>query len=125
MDRKKLYRQNGADIFVAAIILALSITPLFSFNKAAVTGASAYIYEGGKLVKQADMSVDGSYAAGNVEIQIESKRVRVFKSDCPHQICRHTGWISSPAQTIVCVPNKVLVEIRNNGEAQELNAVSY
>ena len=125
MGDKRMYRVNISDVVIAIMVVALSITPLFSFNKTAATGASAYIYEDGQLVKKADMSVDAVYTVKNVEIQVADRKIRVLKSDCPHQICAHTGWISSPAQTIVCVPNKVLVEIKNNGKGQELDAVSY
>jgi hypothetical protein len=36
----------------------------------------------------------------------------------------HTGAISNPAQTIVCVPNRILVEIAAE-KPSALNAVSY
>ena len=51
--------------------------------------------------------------------------VRVLNSNCPRQICRHAGTITQPSQTLVCVPNKVLVEIASGSGDSELNAVSY
>jgi len=125
MDKKKMYRVNAADIVIALIVIALSITPLFSFNKAPAAGATVNIYEDGRLVKHADLSIDAIYKVKNEEIQVAGKRVRMKKSDCLHQICVNQGWISSPAQTIVCVPNKILVEIKNNSGVQDLDAVSY
>jgi hypothetical protein len=125
MDKKKMYRLNAADMAVAVLVIALSIAPLFSFNKKPAAGALVNIYEDGRMVKQAELSIDAVYKVKNVEIQVEAKKVRILRSDCPHQICVHTGWISSPAQTIVCVPNKVLVEIKNNSGVQGLDAVSY
>jgi hypothetical protein len=125
MTDKRMYKPNIADIVAAVAIVALSITPLFSFSRPSSSGVSAFIYEDGKLVKQADLSVDAVYKVKNMEIQVENRKIRVLKSDCHHQICAHTGWISSSAQTIVCVPNKVLVEVRDNGSNQGLNAVSY
>ena len=124
MDKKRMYRVNIADIAIAVLVIALSITPLFSFNKTAPAGSTLNIYEDGRLVKQADLSVNAEYKVKNVEIQVMDKKARITKSDCPHQICVHEGWISTPAQTLVCVPNKILVEIKSNG-VQELDAVSY
>jgi hypothetical protein len=124
VDKKRMYRLNLSDIAVAVIVMAVSITPLFSFNKAPASGATVNIYEDARLVKQADLSTDAIYKVKNEEIQVAGKKVRMLKADCPHQLCVSQGWISTPAQTIVCVPNKILVEITNNG-AQELDAVSY
>ncbi len=59
-----------------------------------------------------------------MEIEVKEGRIRVLKSDCPQKICVQTGWISKPGQTIICVPNKVLIEIVGISNA-EYNAVSY
>ncbi|MCP4353717.1 MAG: NusG domain II-containing protein, partial [Desulfobacterales bacterium] len=46
---------------------------------------------------------------------IETKQggIRIKKSDCPRQICVNTGWIKTPGRIIVCVPNKILIEIKS------------
>ena len=35
----------------------------------------------------------------------------VLYADCPDQICVHTGWIDQEHDMIVCMPNKVVVQI--------------
>ena len=40
-------------------------------------------------------------------------------SNCKNQICVHTGEISDKGETIVCLPNYVIVEIIGNGEGGE------
>lgn len=37
---------------------------------------------------------------------------------CPAQICSHMGRISKPGQVILCVPNKLIVEIARVGSLQ-------
>ena len=126
MKRNGLYRLNTADIVIAAIVITVSITPLlYSFNRQKSAAANiANIYQDNKLVKQVAMGKDSVYKFKNMEIEVNRRRVRIAKSDCARQVCVHTGWISSPAQTIVCVPNKVLVEIPGGGAGQ-YDAVSY
>lgn len=46
-----------------------------------------------------------------VEVEVKGGKVRVAESDCPRRVCVRTGWISRPGQTIVCVPNRLLVEV--------------
>ncbi|KUO76865.1 MAG: hypothetical protein APF77_21525 [Clostridia bacterium BRH_c25] len=45
---------------------------------------------------------DGAVKMEEMEIEI-----------CPQKICSETGWISKPYETIVCLPNKIVVSIEN------------
>lgn len=125
MKKNALYRTNIADVLIAVIVIAVSVTPLFSFyGYKPGPGDTANIYRESRLAKQLDMGQDQVYRFDNLLIEIKGKKLRIAGSKCPRQICVHTGAISSPGQTIVCVPNKVLVEIRGGGAAQ-YDAVSY
>lgn len=46
-------------------------------------------------------------------LEIKQGRVRLLpigdKALCPRGICAHTGWISRNYQSIVCVPNRIIV----------------
>jgi len=53
-------------------------------------------------------------------LEISGGRVRMLpmKEDlCPRGICSHTGWISRGFQSIVCVPNRIVVSF--TGEKDE------
>ncbi len=32
---------------------------------------------------------------------------------CPEKVCSETGWISKSYETIVCLPNRIAVNIEN------------
>ena len=61
---------------------------------------------------------------GRMQLEIKDSRVRVLNSDCPHHICKNMGWIKYNGETIVCVPNQVLIEIKSKGPAV-IDAVAY
>ncbi len=42
-------------------------------------------------------------------VQTKNGAVRVEESTCKNKICVHTGWISKDGQSIVCVPNRVII----------------
>lgn len=44
-------------------------------------------------------------------IEIGDQRVRVIEADCPDQIDVKQGYISQPHELIVCLPNRLVVEI--------------
>ena len=56
------------------------------------------------------------------KITIKDGTVQMAYSDCKNQICVNDGQISKTNQSIVCLPNKVLVEI--TGGEEEVDAIS-
>ncbi len=48
---------------------------------------------------------------GNIIIEIKDNRVRVKKSDCPDKLCVKKGWIKNPGEFIICMPNKMVIQI--------------
>ncbi len=44
-------------------------------------------------------------------VQIADGRVRVEHSDCPDQVCVHSGWLSRSGQAAACVPADVCVRL--------------
>lgn len=60
--------------------------------------------------------------SGPITVEVvPGKGVHVSDSNCPAKICVHTGWAHKPGEKIVCLPNKLLVEVE--GEGQEYDAV--
>ena len=57
-------------------------------------------------------------------VSIKDKKVHMEYSDCRNQICVHTGEITRPGDTIVCLPNYVIVEITGSeGGGEEDDSV--
>lgn len=54
----------------------------------------------------------GAAREHNAVLEISAGRVRMLPMEaelCPRGICFHTGWISRGYQSIVCVPNRIVV----------------
>lgn len=82
------------------------------------SGTVARITFNGNVVSEIDLSaVDGSSSfivtgeAGSNTIAVEQGRIRVTEADCPDHVCVNQGWISDSALPIVCLPNKLVIEI--------------
>jgi hypothetical protein len=58
------------------------------------------------------------------EIEIKDKRVRVVDSPCEKKICVRTGWIHKPYQTIICVPNRVVIRLLGSDDDDELDGIT-
>ena len=59
---------------------------------------------------------------GNSVIHIENRSVWFESSDCPDQVCVHTGKLTHAGQISVCLPNKVIVKLI--GQQNELDAIA-
>jgi len=57
---------------------------------------------------------------GDVVIEVEGERIRVVEENSPFHLCSKQSWIKETYETIVCLPNKVVIEIE---AATDLDAV--
>lgn len=77
-----------------------------------------------------DKQVEIPFGAENEHtavLEISGGRVRMLPIDqdlCPRGICSHTGWISREYQSIVCVPNRIVVSFSERQE-DNVDGVTY
>ena len=79
----------------------------------------------GELVKEIKLNQVGASFSFTVTgasgltntILVEKGRIRVEEADCPDQICVDQGFISDGTVPIVCLPNRLVIEIVGGGEA--------
>ena len=61
-----------------------------------------------RLTEEMTVTVEGDY---HLTILLDRDGVRVAESDCPGQDCVHTGTITRAGQSIVCLPEQVVVQL--------------
>ena len=54
-----------------------------------------------------NLKLNGS--KGNVILNIENKKARVISSSCTHKTCVNSGSIAFSGESIVCIPNELLI----------------
>ena len=55
--------------------------------------------------------IDGYHGGSNVLV-IEDGSAFLESASCPDKLCVHMGKINKVGQSIICLPNKVVIEIR-------------
>lgn len=59
-----------------------------------------------------------------LHVSFANGEVRVARADCPTQDCVHTGAISRPGQSIVCLPARIILQLeRADGAGGGVDAV--
>ena len=56
--------------------------------------------------------------------EIKNGEVRMIDADCPDKICVHSRAISKAGESIVCLPNNVILKITNGSEDPNIDAIS-
>ena len=65
-----------------------------------------------RLTEELTVLVEGTY---HLTVTLDKTGVRVAESDCPGQDCVHTGTITRAGQSIVCLPEQVVVQLSGGG----------
>jgi hypothetical protein len=123
--KKEMYKATYYDYLLAAVIVILSASPLLSFVKPSGAPSKAVIYRNNTAIGQIELKDDAVINVGEMQIEVKGKKVRVLKTDCPNKICKHAGWISSPGQSLICLPNKVVVEIPVDHKNGKYDVITY
>ena len=74
------------------------------------------------LAQAEDQTFTVTYGGRSNEIEIRDHQIRVKAADCPDQICVHQGYISDGSQPIVCLPNRLIIQIQGGGDALDAAA---
>lgn len=118
LENKKLL----SDIILIAVILIVSLSVLLIVFLTREEGNTVVVYVDGDKVAEYPLSVDGVYYLNNGTntLVIEDGVAYMRDATCPDKFtgngCVNTGKISYVGQKIVCLPNKLIVEIVGEGE---------
>lgn len=103
----------GDWIILAAILLLAGGLALFLFF-----GGQGKTYcvirQSRAIIKVLPMDMDTAFVVvGRYEntVEIQDHQVRVVHSTCPNGICAASGSIDKAGQSIICLPNEVVVEL--------------
>lgn len=116
-------------IIIILIVIALgsSAIPYINSHKS-YNSKYVEIEVKGKLFKKLPLDNNSSEKItvetdlGTNVIEISNGKVRVIDADCPDKICIQDGAISTPGSMLVCLPHKVVVQIKGqNTEADDLS----
>lgn len=69
-----------------------------------------------RLTEEMTVTVEGDY---HLTILLDRNGVRVAESDCPGRDCVHTGVITRAGQSIVCLPEQVVVQLSGGGSGPD------
>lgn len=119
MQKKSLgKRKTVADIVLIVLLLLIGLSVFLCIEIFREPGAVVRVYVDGEAVAEYPLSSDGEYSlnGGSNILVIEGGEAYVRYATCPDGLCIGQGKISRTGEQIVCLPNRVMVEVFGAGE---------
>ena len=113
------FRKGDWGVIVLVILLAVAAGIVFFPRQQDSQNAAVQIYEDGVLTGEYPLSQDRVLELGGEyhnTVTIQDGKVAITDSDCPGQDCVHSGWISGPGRSLVCLPNRVEIRITGSSD---------
>ncbi|GAA0114616.1 NusG domain II-containing protein [Clostridium senegalense] len=113
------------DIIIIVILFFISFIPylVFYVNNSGAISEQVYavVTSDGKVFKE--IRLDNH--VGEEEFKLETKngyniikvmdnKIGIIDSDCKDKVCKQVGYIHRVGETVVCLPHKVVIEIKGN-----------
>lgn len=119
---KKLLASHKNDIIMGIVLLIAALCLWFVFTV-------FFEKDGNYVLVTLDGSTYGEYSLNKdqtIEIEngdksnvliIENGAVYMKDASCPDEVCIHQGSISKTGQSIICLPNKIVVTITGDADS--------
>lgn len=108
-----------ADIVLLVILVAAGLATSVFLALSGDAGSKVIIESDGKLYAtyrlDQNISVEVKSKNGTNTVVIENGRVDVTQGSCRNQVCVEHATISRSGESIVCLPNRLLVKIEGEG----------
>src|SRR5690554_6783059 len=115
------------DIIIFVLAIVLIVASFTFYNKLSGKPEVRVRAAGGESIY--DLSVDTLATfkgpVGETTVEIKGGQVHIVDSDCRNKVCIAAGWIASPGQWIICLPNNVFVRIEGSLEEGTLDDISF
>lgn len=131
--RKSTLKQKiGDGILIVAIIAAAVVSiPLASSQNNGTVASYAVVEVNGRTSlrialgeKQAvrKFNIDGF--RGKSIIEVKDGKVRMLESSCPDKLCIGMGWAEKTGDSIVCVPNRIVIRLTGPAENKNVDTIT-
>ena len=121
------------DKFLVFIVILLSVLAMGYIKIKALSNNKKYvsIQVNGEEIKKIifDSKLIGKTIPIETEygyniIEIGDEKLRVIEASCPDKIDVKQGYISGIGETIVCLPNKLVIEIKGLDQDTEIDIIN-
>ncbi|MEG2322575.1 MAG: NusG domain II-containing protein [Bacilli bacterium] len=108
--------KNDVKLIIIILIIVVSFFTYFYITKTDTN--KALVYHNNDLILEINLNINNNYEVngdnGKVIIEVLNKKIKVISENSPNHLCSKQGYIEDSYQSIVCLPNHILIQIPNN-----------
>lgn len=130
----RVVKLTKGDKVLIVIVIVLSLLSLGYVRRYSFSGIDKYIsvQVNGEEVKRImfdsklvgkTFPIESSF--GYNLIEIGDQQVRVIEASCPDEIDVKQGYISQVGETIICLPNRMVVEIKGMDNFGDIDIINH
>lgn len=105
--------KSDLKLLIISLIFAILLLVIINYNHGDKQEVVAY-YED-KEVLRVPLTTNQTYEVtgllGPITIEVADEQVRVVSETSPLHLCSKQGYISKAYQSLICLPNKVVIKI--------------
>jgi len=121
-------KKNDIYLIAAAVLLAAAVWLWTNGIQNKDAGEEVIVCKDGEVFYSGLLSMETTITVeddkGNVNIVLVKDGKAIMKeASCPDQICVQTRPVGKDGQSIICLPNRVSIEVRNTG-IKDIDGVS-
>ena len=107
---------------LVALLLVVPLTRGLGRHTEAATGIRVYTLNQEQELDLQDRELRLRGPRGETVVRVQNRRAMVVNAVCANKLCQRMGPVASPGQSLVCIPNRVRVQM--TGQAQDVDAIT-
>ena len=116
----KILKKSDIFLIAAAIVVAIGI---FFLTRPGGEAAYIEVSQNGEIVEKLPLGTDTVFEFSGNTFEIKDEAARMIFADCPDGYCLGHAPISKDGESIVCLPNRVILAARS-AEKPDLDDIS-
>lgn len=117
MENRKFFNKRDVILILIVAGLAIGILAFWAFGSSTQQGEEApviyaEIYLGNDVIKRVPLNEDQIFSVPQrpgVVFEVRDGAIAFIESDCPDQVCVHTGFVDVFWRFAACLPNVLLL----------------
>ena len=113
-------------LFLAGLVL-LTAASVFAFRTLKPRSGDVWIFVNGRPVGFYPLTEDRTIRVpgpiGTTVVRIRHGQAAIVQAPCAHKLCQKMGPIPAHGNVMICIPNRIVVEIKNR-KGQDTDAIT-
>lgn len=111
-------KRNDIVLIIIGLVAAVAAWMLINGPQKGITEGEVVVYKDGDVFRVLPLNTDETISIqdenGNMNVVgVQGGKAAMLEANCPDQVCVRTRPAEKDGQSVVCLPNKVVVEVRS------------